>query len=103
MHSRKCRKCSNFLSSFQLIGMSECQTRIKQLVDDAKQMAGLPQDTTLEGLVSVPTGRTFPGFTFVFCRMNAPDVLVLLLQHVAEHGQRVMGPAVFFFLSCVRV
>lgn len=64
MHSRKCRKCSNFLSSFQLIGMSECQTRIKQLVDDAKQMAGLPQDTTLEGLVSVPTGRTFPRVHF---------------------------------------
>ncbi|XP_042885225.1 N-acetyl-D-glucosamine kinase-like isoform X1 [Penaeus japonicus] len=33
-----------------LIGMSECQARIKQLVDDAKEMAGLPQDTTLEGL-----------------------------------------------------
>ncbi|XP_064102218.1 N-acetyl-D-glucosamine kinase-like isoform X1 [Macrobrachium nipponense] len=33
-----------------LIGMTECQSRIRQLVDDAKQMAGLPQDTTLEGL-----------------------------------------------------
>lgn len=46
-----------FSSSFQLIGMSECQARIKQLVDDAKEMAGLPQDTTLEGLVSTLIGK----------------------------------------------
>lgn len=62
--------------SFQLIGMSECQTRIKQLVDDAKQMAGLPQDTTLEGLVSVPPVEPSSGFAFVSCGMSVLNVAV---------------------------